>query len=312
MSSNQNLIQKADLALADLAANGGLLLPEQTDKFIQTLINSPTIINRARVVTMTGPTKKINKVGFGSRILRPATSATALADDQRVKPDLGQINLTTKEVIAEIHLPYDVLEDNIERGNINAPMGSSAGGLQDTLVTLLGERAALDLEELAILGDTTSLDDYLALTDGFLKLATMHSVDALGAPITKDIFKAAIKEMPDQYLRVRSDLEFYVSTDNETEYRDTVANRVTGLGDAALVTANAMAVFGSNIVASSLMPNTNGIYTNPNNLVFGIQRRVNIEYDKDIRSRKFIVVLTARVDFQVEEPNAIVVIENIG
>lgn len=312
MSSNQNLIQKADLALADLAANGGLLLPEQTDKFVQILINSPTIINRARVVTMTGPTKKINKVGFGSRILRPATSATALADNQRVKPDLGQINLTTKEVIAEIHLPYDVLEDNIERGNINAPMGSSAGGLQDTLVTLLGERAALDLEELAILGDTGSGDPYLALTDGFLKLATQHSVDALGAPITKDIFKAAVKAMPDKYLRVRSDLEFYVSTDNETEYRDTVANRVTGLGDAALVTANAMAVFGSNIVASSLMPNANGIYTNPNNLVFGIQRRVNIEYDKDIRARKFIVVLTARVDFQVEEPDAIVVIENIG
>lgn len=312
MSSNQNLIQKADLALADLAANGGLLLPEQTDKFVQILINSPTIINRARVVTMTGPTKKINKIGFGSRILRPATSATALADNDRTKPDLGQINLTTKEVIAEIHLPYDVIEDNIERGNINAPMGSSAGGLQDTLVTLLGERAALDLEELAILGDTGSGDPYLALTDGFLKLATLHSVDAQNAPITKDIFKAAVKEMPDQYLRVRSDLEFYVSTDNETEYRDTVANRVTGLGDAALVTANAMAVFGSNIIASSLMPNTNGIYTNPNNLIFGIQRRVNIEYDKDIRARKFIVVLTARVDFQVEQPDALVIIENIG
>lgn len=313
MPSNEQLIRKADLALSDLASNGGLLLPEQTDRFIQTLIDSPTLLNSARVVTMTGPQKKINKIGFGSRILRKAVSATALADNQRVKPDLGQISLSTKEVIAEIHLPYDVLEDNIEGGSITAAAGSSAGGLQDTLVTLLGSRAALDLEELAILGDTANVgDDYLALVDGFLKLATAHVVDAQGATLTKDIFKASIMAMPDKYLRVRSDLNFYVSVDNETEYRDTVANRVTGLGDAALVTASALAAFGSQILPAPLMPNASGIYTNPNNLIFGIQRRVNIEYDKDIRARKFIVVLTARIDFQIEESDAVVKMINIG
>lgn len=312
MSTNQQLIQKADLALADLASNGGLLLPEQTDAFIQVLIDSPTIINRARVVTMNGPQKKINKIGFGSRILRPATSSAALGDSDRSKPDLGQITLNSKEVIAEIHLPYDVLEDNIEGGNINAAAGSSAGGLQDTLVALLGNRAALDLEELAILGDVLSGDAYLALCDGFLKRMTAHVVSAGGATISKDVFKAAIKSMPDKYLRVRGDNEFFVSVDNETEYRDTVANRATGLGDSALLTANSMAAYGSSVVAAPLMPNTKGIYTNPNNLVFGIQRRVNIEYDKDIRARKFIVVLTARVDFQVEEVDAAVQITNIG
>lgn len=312
MSSNQTLIHKADLALSDLASDGGLLNAEQTDKFIQTLIDSPTILNASRVVTMGGPQKKVNKIGFGSRILRPAVSATRLADDQRAKPDLGQITLNTKEVIAEIHLPYDVLEDNIEGGNITASMTSSAGGLQDTLVSLLAGRAALDLEELGILGDTDSADEYLALCNGFLKRASGHIVDAEGATLTKDVFKAAIKLMPDKYLRVRSDLDFFVSVDNETEYRDTVANRVTGLGDAALVTAGALAVFGSPISAAPLMPNANGIYTNPNNLLFGIQRKVNIEYDKDIRARKFIVVLTARVDFQIEESDAVVKIINLG
>lgn len=312
MSSNQDLVKKADLALADLASNGGLLTPEQTDKFIQVLIDSPTIINRARVVTMNAPQKKVNKIGFGSRILRPGVSSTALADGDRVKPDLGQIVLNSKEVIAEIHLPYDVLEDNIEGGNINASMGASAGGIQDTLVMLIGNRAALDLEELAILGDVLSADPYLALCDGFLKRMTTHIVNAQGATISKEVFKAAIKAMPDKYLRVRGDNEFFVSVDQETEYRDTVANRATGLGDSALLTANSMAAFGSNVVAAPLMPNAKGIYTNPNNLLFGLQRRVNIEYDKDIRARKFIIVLTARVDFQVEEVDAAVAITNLG
>lgn len=312
MSSNQNLIQKADLALADLAANGGLLNPEQTDKFIQVLMDSPTLINRARVVTMNAPQKKINKIGFGSRILRKAVSSEGLADNQRVKPDLGQITLNTKEVIAEIHLPYDVLEDNIEGGNINGAMGSQPNGIGDTIVNLLGQRAALDLEELAILGDENSTDEYLALTNGFLKLSDRHIVDVMGATITKDIFKEAVKAMPDKYLRNRNELEFFISVDQETEYRDTVANRVTGLGDAALVSANGLAVFGSTIGGVALMPNAQGIYTNPNNLIFGIQRKINIEFDKDIRSRKYIIVLTARVDFQVEETDAVVTIKNMG
>lgn len=312
MSSNQNLIQKADLALADLAANGGLLNPEQTDRFIQTLMDSPTILNASRIVAMNAPQKKINKIGFGSRIMRPAVSSTQLADADRVKPDLGQIELVTKEVIAEIHLPYDVLEDNIEGGNINAPAGSQPGGIADTILTLIGQRAALDFEELGVKGDTASGDPYLALTDGFLKRATAHVVNAGAATISKDVFKAAIKAMPDKYLRVRGDLNFFVSVDNETEYRDTIANRVTGLGDAALVSANALAVFGSPVRGASMMPNANAIYTNPSNLIFGIQRRVNIEFDKDIRKRIFIIVLTARLDFQVEEQDAMVKVTNIG
>lgn len=312
MSSNQELIRKADMALSDLANDGGLLNPEQTDTFIQTLMDSPTILNVARMVTMNAPQKKINKIGFGSRILRPAVSATALAAGDRSKPDLGQITLNTKEVIAEIHLPYDVLEDNIEGGSIYGGMESGAGGLHSTIVALVGQRAALDLEELGILGDTNSGDPYLALADGFLKRAVTHIVDCQGATISKDAFKLAIKAMPDKYLRVRGDNQFFVSVDNETEYRDTVANRVTGLGDSALVSANSMTAFGSAIQAAPLMPNSRGIYTNPNNLIFGVQRKINIEYDKDIRARKFIIVLTARVDFQIEETDAVVGLKNIG
>ena len=312
-TSNKDLIAKADMTLADLASNGGLLSPEQTDRFIRVLIDSPTMLNSARVVTMSSPSKIINKIGFGSRVLRPATSATPLSSADRAKATTGKVTLNTKEVIAEVRLPYDVLEDNIEGGNINADPMSSPGGLHSTIVEMLASRASLDLEEMAILGDTSnSSDPYLAMHDGFLKMATAHVVDCTDLGVTKDIFKQAIINMPDKYLRVRSDLNFFVSVDNETEYRDTIANRVTGLGDSALVSANGLAVFGSPIVPAPLMPNASGIYTNPNNLIFGIQRKINLEYDKDIRSREFIIVLTARIDFQIEEVDAIVKLINIG
>jgi hypothetical protein len=313
MSSNQELLRKADLALADLASNGGLLLPEQADTFIRVLIEQPTLLASARVVTMNTPSRKINKIGFGSRIMRVGNSGVALPDDQRVKPDLSQIELNTKEVMAEIHLPYDVLEDNIERGNINTAMGQSAGGLQDTIVQLIAERAALDLEELVVLGDTSNAaDPYLALVDGYLKRANQHVVDNAGATISKEMFKMGVKAMPPKYLRDRVNLVQYVSVDNETEYRDTIASRNTALGDATLQGNNQVFAFGSQIAPAPMMPHSVGLFTNPLNLLFGIQRRITIEYDKDIRARTYIIVLSTRVDCNIEETDAVVAYKNIG
>ena len=309
---NQSLIKKADIALADLTNDGGLLNPEMTNRFIRTLIDSPTIINRARTVTMNAPTRKINKIGFGSRILRPAVSHTALDAADRVKPDLSQIQLDTEEVIAEVQIPYDVLEDNIEGGNINAGMTQGAGGLHATIVQLIAERAALDLEELLLLGDSGSGDPYLALLDGYLKRSSDHIVDSQNATIDKSLLKAGIKAMPDKYLRNRGALEHFVSVDNDTEYRDTYASRQTALGDSMLQGTGPVYAWGSQLSSVPLMPNTQGLYCNPLNLIFGIQRRITIEYDKDIRARAFIIVLTTRVANQIEETDAVVKYTNIG
>lgn len=310
--SNQELIRKADIALADLSSGGGLLNPEMTDTFIRVLIESPTILQSCRVVTMNTPSRQINKIGFGSRILRAAVSATALSSADRVKPDLSKVTLNAKEVIATIYIPYDVLEDNIEGGSVGVPLQTGAGGLHSTIVQLIGERAALDLEELAISGDTASADTYLALQDGFLKLSTANVVDAGAATLSKAVLKAGVKAMPPKYLRNRPSLTHFVSVNNETEYRDTYANRNTALGDATLQGMNPVYAFGSQVQGVPLMPETSGLFCNPLNLIFGFQRRVTIEYDKDIEARVFKIVLTARVALAIEEVNAISKYTNIG
>lgn len=319
---NQELLKKADIALSDLASNGGVLPPQATNRFIRTLINSPTMLNVARVVTMNGPDMKINRIGFGSRILRPARQAGGANDDgsndrylleaERVKPDLSQIALHTEEVMAELHLPYEVIEDNIEGGSIRGAAGSNAGGFMDTLVTMIGDRAALDLEELGLLGDSGSGDSYLQLVDGYLKLASAHTVDAAGATIGKDLVKAGIKAMPDVYLRNRAALKNFVSIDNETEFRDTYANRGTALGDAMLQGNSPVYAFGTEVVGAPMMPANTGLLTDPLNLIFAIQRKVMIEYDKDIRSRVYIIVLTTRIDFAIENTDAVVKYTTIG
>lgn len=313
MKDNQSIIQKADMTLSDLAANGGLLNPEQTDRFIVDLINQPTILNRARVVSMNGPSRKINKIGFGDRIMRKATSQVALTKEQRAKATTGKIELNTKELIAEVRLPYDVIEDNIERGNINAKAGDQAGGLMATLINMISERAALDLEEWALLGDTASGDEYLAMNDGWLKRAAAGNVGSydLGF-MNKDACKSAILALPTQYLRNKAQMSYFMSHANETELRDTYASRQTALGDNNLQNAADISVFGCRATPAALMPENKLLFTNPLNLLFGIQRKISLEYDKDITTREFIVVLTTRVDAQIEEEDASVLLTGVA
>lgn len=319
MSSNSEIIRKADLALSDLASDGGLLNPEQSLTFIRKLRLQPTLLRQARTVVMTAPQRKINKIGFGSRILRPAVSATALSAGDRSKPTTEQVQLNTKEVIAEIRLPYDVVEDNIERGNLNM-RGPNAdpdpvnGGIKDTIVDLIAERAALDLEELALLGDTALVgsDTYLGMLDGYLKQATSNITNAAGAAISRTMFKNGLKTMPKEYLRNLTALRNFVSHNQHIEYRDTLAARETGLGDAMVNGMPMTYAHGVPVEGAALMPEANGLLTPPLNMIWGIQRQVSMEVDKIITERVFVIVLTARVDFIFEEEDAVVKYTNIA
>lgn len=307
------LSQKADLALSNLTADGGILPPEQNMTFIRKVIDSPTFLSAVRSVPMSTPEAKINKIGFGSRILRPATQSSSpfINDSQdsdryllaadRVKPTTEQISMATQEIIAEIHLPYEVFEDNIE--------GQS---LETTILSMIAERAALDLEELLLLGDTGSGDTYLALHDGIIKRVTSHVVDAGGATVSPSIFNDMKKAMPTKYRRNLNSMGFYMSMDRESDYRLAVSNRQTGLGDAILTGTQALPVMGIPMYSAALMPNAKGLLLNPKNVIFGIQRNIRIEQDRDIRARLVIIVLTMRVAIQIEEEDACVKLINLG
>lgn len=310
------LSRRADMALAELAANGGLLSPEQNDTFIRKLIDAPTMLRAVRSVPMNGPEMKVNKIGFGSRILRVAPQGTSpykqdsgahnrhLPAAQRVRPQTSQINLVTKEVMAEVNLPYEVLEDNIEKG-----------GISDTILALIAERAALDLEELLLLGDTAlaATDPYLGLMNGVLKRVTSNVVDAASAPIDAAVFNRLKKAIPTRYRRNTRAMRFFSSMDRESDYRLVVSGRQTGLGDTALTTHDTpIPVLGVPLVGAALMPNSNVVFTDPQNVLFGIQRNIRIEQDRDIRAREVIIVLTARIAIQIEEEEATAKIINLA
>lgn len=300
----RQIVEKAMITVADLISDGGYLNPEQANRFLRDVQDAPTLLNDVRFVRMNAPVRIIENVGFGSRILKAApASGTALGSADRSKPTTGKITLTTKEVIAEIRLPYDVLEDNIERDNFEA-----------SLMSMIAERVALDLGELMVLGDDTSLDTYLALFDGALQMATSHTASIAGdnSAVGKNIFKQAILEMPTKYLKNRNAMNFYISPDNETEYRDITADRQTGYGDNTLQGHKPVMVFGVDVKHDIHVPDNKMIFVDPKNLILGVQRQIMMESERLISERVIKFVVTLRIAIATETEDALVVITGIG
>lgn len=323
MSSNQTLLSKADMALSDLSTNGGLLNPEQGDTFIRRLIKQPTIMKVCRVVTMNSFQRKINRIGFASRILRKApATGTALTSNQRAKATTDQIVLNAKEQIAEVRLPYDVLEDTIEHATAanNEASNTGPGGLRDTLLQLIAERAASDIEEYVINADTTYTSgdpddqDFLSMDDGFIATGVQRGnvSDASNSGISKEVFKRGMQAMPSPYLRNRAAMSHFVSVNQEIEFKDTLANRGTAMGDANVSGNSPAMAYGSPVVPVAYMPDAKGLFCDPRNLIVGFWRQVSMEFDKDITTRVYIIVLTLRIAVEIESAEGVTVYNNIG
>jgi HK97 family phage major capsid protein len=313
-TKSQELVNRADLALADLTANGGVLTPEQANQFIDYILDQPTMLPQVRVVRMNSPEVKINRLGFKTRILKAAPTnggdLDAGGNDRylrvadRSKPTTSQISLTSKEVIAEIRIPYEALEDNIE--------GRS---MEEHIMRLIAQRAALDLEEWALWADTASSDPYLALANGWMKRASAHITDNANAGVSPDLFTNAQLALPQAYLKYLPQMRGYISMANTIKYRQKVSQRQTGYGDSALqnnipLTAHGLTLEGVAALAYDNIGKT-GLVTFPQNLIFGIRRDITVETDKDIRSREYVIVLTARVGLQMDDVDATVKMINI-
>lgn len=310
------LIRKADTALSDLINSGGYMQPDQARRFYRKIMDEAVILRDARVVPMTKPKMEINKIGFGSRVLRAANQGSissptengtrGLTRAQRTSPDLSRIQLETDEVIAEINLPYEVLEDNIEGGNIDGTQ------FQQTVLDLLAQRISLDLEEMVILGDTASGDPFLALQDGVLKQSVSNVVNHGNDPMDINLFGSMIKALPTRYHKLLGSMRFYTSKVKEIDYRMTVAQRQTNLGDAVLTGGNQVAALGVPMSSAAYMPNANSVLMNPKNLIIGVQRDIRLEFARDIRERALIMVVTMRLAMKYEEEDMVVKAINIG
>jgi len=307
-TANRTIMEKADMEVSDLIADGGYLQEEQAQSFIVDAIKESTILKQITVKPMKSHTALIDKVGLNGRVLRPGTSGHAVPVGDRAKPVTEQETLSTHLMKGEIRLNDEVLEDNIENGTFKT-----------TVMDMMAEQVAYDMDELCVNGDTGSADTFLAQLNGMIKLASSHLVNASDVPIHKGLLKLALKAMPSQYNRYRADQVFWTSENAEVDYRDYLADRATVLGDRFLENDAPTKYAGRSLIPVPSFPNNIGtgthctsiLLTHPKNAVWGIWRKVKVETDRDIQTGEWIMVVTVRAGFQYVEEDAIVQVHNV-
>lgn len=312
LTDNRTLLSKADLALSDLQTDGGLLVDEQSDKFMRVLVLRSVVMGMSTVEPMRAPRKELDKLRFASRILRAGSSGTALGLNERAKPDLSKVTLDAKLFKAEVRLNNETLEDSIEQGN-----------LRNTVMQEMAKAVARDMEDVLVNGDTTSANPFYAQFDGILRQATSNIVNAGGVKLSKFILRDLQKALPNEFLVNKKDMRYLTSIDAEIDYRDTLADRATPFGDTALgaqATQEAQVGYtGIPVVGVPLFPEnlgggsntTNVLFTDPKNIYVGIHREIRMETDKDISAGEVIIVVTLRFDVKYAEETAVAKATNV-
>jgi len=312
--NQRELLEKA-LTTADMIAGGGELSPEQSDKFVTYLHDLSIMARDARQIPMKAKKRDINKLGVGQRASVPAIEGEDPA--VRQKPTFSKVSLDCVEIMTPFEITYDVFEDNI--------VGED---LEDEIIKLFAAQIATDHEELYVMGDKESADTYLALTDGWRKVARTqgHLYEHAGGGVTTDVLGELLDRLPGKYLRDYADLRYYVSPKFEHAYKRLLGQRPTPVGDKFLLTNESTTYAGIPIVRVPMIPSTLAeeiegvphekltfvILTARKNLITGVHRQMTLERDRDIFARMRQYAFTSRIACAVEEPDAMAIAEQVS
>ena len=312
--NQQELLQKA-LETADMIAGGGELNPEQSEKFLIFLHDLSVMGKDARQIPMKAKKRDVNKLGVGQRASVPAVEGQD--PGVRKKPTFSKVTLDTVEIMTPFEITYDVFEDNIMGDNI-----------EDEIIKLFAGQIATDHEELYIMGDTASPDSYLALLDGWRKIAKTqgHLYEHGGAGVSTDVLGELLDQVPEKFFRDYQDLRFYASPKFEHAYKRLLGQRPTPVGDKFLLSEAQASYAGIPLVRVPIIPSnlaediggtpftdlTFVILTPRRNLITGIHRQMMLEKDKNIFARMRQYAFTSRIACAFEEPDAVAIAEQVS
>lgn len=280
------------ITVSDLG--NGVLLAEQSNKFIEVMQDKSPLLAAARKLDMKSHTRNIDRIAYASGALRKATEGVAIANEGTQVFQTNQ--LIAVELGAVESITDTTMEDNIEKAKFEA-----------TIIRLFGNVAGFDLENIFLNGDKDSVDPSVNAIDGWVKKAG-NVIDALAYDETKveDMFEKMINAYPAKYDE-REKLVLFVSRKQENDYRNVLRARGTSLGDTAQTEAVKLAYKGIKLVVVANMKADQALLVNPENLVYGLYRDIRIEAERNAKARATEFTLSMRADCHFENEDAAVV-----
>lgn len=297
---------------------GGILNPEQANRFIDYVWDATVLANDGRKVTMRANTMEIEKVNVGERVIRAAAQAEGKYTNAGAT--FTKVELTTKKIRLDWEVSTESLEDNIE-----------GGALEDHLVRLMTNAFGNDIEDLAINGDG-GVDPFLGIMNGFVNQVTTGSdaheavVTVTGNEWTPEVMQQIIYALPRKYRAVKSGLKFYAGTDvfagivaNNGTLADAIAEAVAPalrgtdqyanayLGGAGQTFGGARTtrVLGIDVMEVPYYPADYVDLTFPQNRVWGFQRDITVNRQYQAKKDTIEYTVFVRLGITWEELDAV-------
>lgn len=307
---NKNAEVLKDIVTGDFQ-QGGLLNRQQFAQFFQEVQNDTTAMDMVRTVPLDGPQAQIDKIGVGERQLRAVGEGDS-AELRGIQTD--QINIDVVKTSLPWELTRETVEDTLEYENT-----------AEIILSHFSQQYAVDMEDLAFNGDTTFSDGgsaeeaFRTINDGWLKLANDRGspyVDNGGTNVDTDLFYDLAQSVDPKYHRSGNNV-FFMSRNQALEYKRTLTQRETDLGDQNIQNGSFMSPVGYPVVISDVFPDDHVLFCDPENLIHAVHRdmRVGVSTDTErvLMNDLFAQYnLTSRFDFEIEDENALAYADNIA
>ena len=340
--ASQLLDRLASVKSINEIANLGnsVLSPAQFNQFIRQAEDNSLVVDAVRQIRMTAPKQEIDRISLPGRMLKAGKDGSgahveiAAADYTNFSTATNELD--AKELVGIVGIRDDVTESSIERGNIVS-----------TILDLMGEKVGQDLEEFGLYADTGiayATDDMLSKTDGWLRLSPNKvfglnaagkvarnfdaSSDGTGGekPYPLNMFDALIAAVPRKYISDKAGWRIWCHESIDEAYRDVLASRNTGLGDAIMTGSGNLTYRGYLVEPVPILegrtktpstPEADEIageiawLTMPNNTVLGIFIDVRVEPSRDAENRltNWVVTMHADVDYADENASAVAFVD---
>ena len=155
--------------------------------------------------------------------------------------------------------------------------------------------------------DVPVVGEWIGTMDGLVRQVQSHVVDAANAPLTGPILTNLLKALPSQYRRDKRALRFLTSVDAEVNYRSSLQQRETAIGDRLIEDDAPVQYAGVPMVPIPLFPEHLGpagnqsavVLTNPKNLAVGVWRQIRMETGREISDGVLKIVVTLRFATQI-------------
>lgn len=308
-------------------SGGGLLRPEQSDRFIDYMWDATVLGSQVRTIRMRANEVELDRIAVGERLVRLATEA--VADHVNAKVVFAKVSLTTKKLRLDWELSAESLEDNLE-----------GEALEDHVARLMANAAANDLEDLAINGNVENTEDALLKSfDGWRKrlYAGGHVIDHEGGELDRSVFNKALRAMPRNFMANRGNLKFFTAagliqdylfdavladtgTYQRTEAQAEAANSRSNVAEGAAGWTPA-SPFGVRLQEVNLFPEyetavgetgSDVWLVDAKNLIWGVKREIKVYREYKPKKDTIEYTMHTRVGAAVENPLASVVVKNVS